>query len=712
MTVNHEIKSQLAKLLATEDLVVEHKKVNTACFNVHTRVLTLPMWEKASSVVYDMLVGHEVGHALYTSYEDWNQDFKIPKSFMNIVEDARIEKLMKRRYAGIAKTFYNGYKELNDDDFFSIFQTDLSKMNLADRANLFFKIGNYVNVPINENEEHIINMIANAETFQDVVIASTTLYEFCKIEELNKLKNISSKQNIDIDSNNSSEKQSNSEFIDFESEEKKLNESVDTDIDFENENLNIKPNDIQSEEDFVPEIKTMEAMNNAIQNLVDMNGNENHYLEIPKLNLDTVIIKNEKIHNYILDHWKNNFCINSNSFVSSDNEYLKFKNNSKKEVSYLVKEFECKKSADQYARSTTAKTGVLNTSKLHTYKFNEDLFKKISVIPDGKNHGLIFILDWSGSMSNVLIDTLKQMYNILWFCQKVNIPFEVYAFTEEWNDRPYTNSADKLVYPEEHYEKKENLLYVGKSFSLLNIFTSEVKNKTLDEQMRNIFRIAFSFNSYGMSSQCPRQLSLSSTPLNESLIALHQIIPEFKNRNKLQKTHCIVLTDGESHLLNFHVKVVRGEEKESYIGTRSLNLNCFLRNRKTGMVYKIADDYITGSKFTNLLLNDLRESFPQVNFIGIRIIPNRDAINFIRSHSNNENFLKIQSQWKKERNVIFTESGYHKYFGISSLALSNHIEFNVDEDASKSTIRNAFKKSLNSKKMNKKFLNEFIELVA
>ena len=49
MTVRHEIKSQLAKLLATEDLVVEHKKVETAQFNVHTRVLTLPMWEKAST---------------------------------------------------------------------------------------------------------------------------------------------------------------------------------------------------------------------------------------------------------------------------------------------------------------------------------------------------------------------------------------------------------------------------------------------------------------------------------------------------------------------------------------------------------------------------------------------------------------------------------------------------------------------------------------
>ena len=67
MTVKFEIKDQLAKLLATEDLVVEHKKVLTASFNVNTRVLVLPMWEKASNNVYDMLVGHEVGHALFLS---------------------------------------------------------------------------------------------------------------------------------------------------------------------------------------------------------------------------------------------------------------------------------------------------------------------------------------------------------------------------------------------------------------------------------------------------------------------------------------------------------------------------------------------------------------------------------------------------------------------------------------------------------------------
>ena len=96
-------------------------------------------------------------------------------------------------------------------------------------------------------------------------------------------------------------------------------------------------------------------------------------------------------------------------------KYLKYKKESSKGVNYLVKEFECRKSADAYSRAATSRTGVLDTKKLHTYKFNEDLFKKITVLPEGKNHGLIFILDWSGSMHFVINDTVKQLLNLLWF---------------------------------------------------------------------------------------------------------------------------------------------------------------------------------------------------------------------------------------------------------------------------------------------------------
>ena len=129
MAVQQEVKSQLAKLLATEDLVVEHKQVETAQFDVHTRVLILPLWEKASNAVYDMLVGHEVGHALFTPDQDPPEN--IPHQFLNVVEDARIEKLMKRKYMGLAKSFYSGYNELHDQDFFDLDGEDISSFNLA-----------------------------------------------------------------------------------------------------------------------------------------------------------------------------------------------------------------------------------------------------------------------------------------------------------------------------------------------------------------------------------------------------------------------------------------------------------------------------------------------------------------------------------------------------------------------------------------------------
>ena len=138
--------------------MVEHRRVETAQFNVHTRVLTLPMWERASNDVYDLLVAHEVGHALYTPDEDWRDKVNIPGQFVNIVEDVRIEKLIKRRYAGLPKTFFRGYKELTDDDFFGIADEDVNAMNLADRVNLFFKVGNFVSVEFTDDEQEIVDL--------------------------------------------------------------------------------------------------------------------------------------------------------------------------------------------------------------------------------------------------------------------------------------------------------------------------------------------------------------------------------------------------------------------------------------------------------------------------------------------------------------------------------------------------------------------------
>ena len=179
-------------------------------------------------------------------------------------------------------------------------------------------------------------------------------------------------------------------------------------------------------------------------------------------------------------------------FEESDVDYDQFKRDAQKEVNYLVKEFECKKAASAYARAATSRTGVLDTSKLHTYKFNEDIFKKITVLPDGKNHGLVFIIDWSGSMSGVLLDTIKQLYNLIWFCRKVNIPFEVYAFTNEWARREVDD--DGRWQPRDNelaYEPQEYDFRVEGNFSLMNLFSSKVRSNELEHQLKNIWRICY-----------------------------------------------------------------------------------------------------------------------------------------------------------------------------------------------------------------------------
>ena len=164
-----------------------------------------------------------------------------------------------------------------------------------------------------------------------------------------------------------------------------------------------------------------------------------------------------KIHDHIDEYFDIQKDRLNTIFDKVDSEYKEFKKSAQKEVNYLVKEFECKKAADSYARATTSRTGVLDCSKLHTYKYNEDLFRKVTTLSDGKNHGLIFVLDWSGSMSNVLQDTCKQLYNLIWFCKKVSIPFEVYAFTNEWSREYFDYKKNDYVPRQEisHYEKKK-----------------------------------------------------------------------------------------------------------------------------------------------------------------------------------------------------------------------------------------------------------------
>ena len=725
--MNIEVKGNLARLLATENLIVEHRSVETACFDINNRILTLPIWN-TSAEVYDMLVGHEVGHALYTppDYVSECKKGSLPQSYLNVVEDARIEKMMKRKFPGLARSFYSAYVELYKKDFFGIGERSFDTYTLIDRINLYFKIGIHASaiIPFNEEEKQLVEIVEKTESFEDVVEAVKKILQYTKEKESEKLANASEgaseeNQQPSQGSQGNSDYESSTEYSDeydegsdvngngSPSESKSSSEDDGEDEETPGESTN-SASTYGNNDKVTPESETDKAFNNAQRNLVAKGGTDPIYLEVPDMNLDTIVVDNKTIHDELKTHWSG---VNAKAVTNCEKKYLEFRKESQREVNYLVKEFEMRKSADRYARSSVAKTGVLNTSKLHTYKWNEDLFKKVSVVPDGKNHGLIFILDWSGSMGSVLEDTAKQLFNLLWFCKKVQIPFDVYLFTNDYGYYKQYDHYNNGVVLSEHVKNVPNTFYIAKTFNLLNIISSESKTVDLEVQLKNFWKLVYS-QGHRTSMSAPSGYYLSGTPLDESIITLHKLIPDFQKRTRCQKTNVIILTDGEAQSIS---RIVSRSALSTRIGTNSISRNCVLRNRKNGRVYEHFDDYCS-MKNTSIFIQSVKDAFPDVNIIGIRLASGTDVYRIYESFQSvmEQPYEYFQRIWRKEHSLEFKNVGYESLYIISNNSLSSTKDYmnKVTDESSSSDLKNAFSKTLKSKSVNKKMLSSFAKLIS
>ena len=225
------------------------------------------------------------------------------------------------------------------------------------------------------------------------------------------------------------------------------------------------------------------ALQDSLQNLIDENAKEWVYLTLPKVDVDQCIVPFDKIQSDLNYHFYEGERADDETRLYhlknveyAENKYIQYKRDAQKSVNYLVKQFEMKKSADNYKRTAVAKTGVIDTNSLYKYKLTDDIFKKMTITPDGKNHGLIMYLDWSGSMNDVLLDTIKQLYNLIWFCKKAGIPFRVYAFQSG------TGSYMNDHHP--GFEQKENVLSCTSDFKLLELVSSRQNARSLEKSMR------------------------------------------------------------------------------------------------------------------------------------------------------------------------------------------------------------------------------------
>ena len=729
--INQEVKGTLARLLATENLTVEHRQVSTACFDVEKRLLILPIWKTASNTVYDLLVGHEVGHALYTPNDPFGD---APQAFVNVIEDARIERMMKDTYPGLRKSFFDGYTELWNDDFFGVKHEDLETLPLIDRINLYFK-GNS-SMPFNEDEQVWVEKVSNTKTFKDVVDLANEMYGHAqKIEDAKpKVEDDELSQfdfPFDSEEGDDGEETSMNQETDTEGQgqdtqsvpqpSSKQTDTTETSDDQPVTTKSVSPiggGQIASGHDETKSI-TEEALSQALETLIDEDAKEWVYLTLPQIKLDDIIIPSEEITEGLKFHFYgqafgdkeslDNYMGNVDYAV---NHYENYKKSAQKSVNYLLKQFEMKKSAAEYKRAATSKTGVINTQSLYKYKLTDDIFKRVTVVPEGKNHGLVMYLDWSGSMNHQLLDTLKQVYNLVWFCRKAQIPFRVYGFQSGYA-YGYDTKMNPAVTP------KENSLNFDSSFKLFEFFSSKQNKRSLEESMKMVYMQAFAMNGYRLN-YC-HKYGLGGTPLAEAMMCTRKIVDLLKKTEGVTKVNVVSLTDGESNPMSYMRERKEDEgyyyEKDQYRVSsiqHSYGKVFFLRDPETGYTRKISS---SPYEVTQTMVGFLRE-VTDYNWIGIRICSKGEMNRFARSVSFDQEFIdNLDKSWKKNKfasikeKAGFTESFYIPTHGIGHGTDDLEVK-QKGEVATKAELQRAFKKHMGSKMTNKTILNAFIENIA
>jgi hypothetical protein len=769
---NRDSKSILAKLLASENLTVEHGKFNTASFDTKNRVLRLPIWKEMSGSLYDLLVLHEVGHALFTPEEglhDAKDHGKGFKSFLNVVEDARIERKIKVKFPGGRRSFITGYDDLMKRDFFGIKGMNVDELNLIDRINLHYKIGTHRTVSFSGEESVFIDRIDKANTWKEVVKICEDLYEYAKENESETDMSDHEWENVTADDEEDEDWNEDYDPSDFEessengedSEEDKSGDGAGEDVEddvTDDSKEKREASEESTEEDeteegksggsgeeggmdgkFEPESKTDSNFRNNEIELVSEEAKDYVYLNLPtKIDMKNVVVNFTDVYEEYREMYSSTTEPRYNNQVSgvemldeATKLFKDFRSKNKKIVEYLAKEFEMKKAAKEHARTATANSGILDSERLYTYKYNEHIFKKISITPDGKNHGLVMFVDWSGSMSRNMKGTIDQMMVLVMFCKRVNIPFEVYAFSDS-----YTRYKDDLDWTDNdgHILSTKTPDYgdvVINRFNLLNLFSSRMRAKELHEAYifmtatASYYSNAYRYYGEGVYFSIPDRMNLGGTPLNSTLLVSFSIMREFQRKNQVDVINSIFLTDGDSHSSNLYW-TENGTNMEHFDVRKQ---NVILRDpvSKKSILVDSKHDFRQASSFTEALVRFQRDVF-NINIVNFFLIDRMkkyemqhhlDKQRKSRGETDSipewEEVHTAMKEWRKNKYMIAPEMmGFNEQYLVQGGKALEVVEttLEVAEDATVAQMAKAFKKFSSGKLEKRKLLSRFINMVA
>jgi len=741
-----EQKSQLAKLMANENITIQHQKIQTAKFDPKNRILYLPIWKDMSGCMYDLLGGHEVGHALYTPAEGWH-DVAVDtskgrnyKSFLNVVEDARIEKKVIRKYPGLKTSFRKAYTELNVRDFFGLKGREINGLAFIERLNIFTKSQYTQPISFSQEEMALIGKIQMIETWEDTLRVTDEVYGYSKEEQFEMQKELDNDFNFEEDADGDYEE--SDDYFDDDELNEDSESSSDSDDDYDDssdsnnsEKINHNKQSVESEssvEDFDPVCETDDNFRNNETILLDNKCKEYVYLEVPKVIAANCITPAKRVQELISKHYMEDIQEGRLNYAKI-NEYVKdFRNKNDRYISLLAKEFEMRKAAKAFSKSKLSDTGDIDVNKLSSYQFDDNIFRKVMLVPKGKSHGLILLLDCSGSMSDNMPGSIEQILILSLFCRKVNIPFHVYGFTDDSNtwymDRNMVYTPPSLI---SENLVRNSFVTSNNSLNLSNVQLREylnhkMSNSEFTKALRNMILLKMSYmgNRHSRLVSRPRSESLSNTPLTQAIIVCRDIMLNFKKVNNLDLTNLVIVHDGDADSNNSYL-----DSEGKYNSYHPSYVNVILRDKKFQYEEQIIDSKMSCSTFETVL--NWFNKTTNAKVFGFYIIEGR-AKHAIERMYVNENGLtirevqntdriagydlgkKIQSKFRSEKFIVSHKKNYTSFFMIAggdNLVVDKE-EIEIEGKVTANKLKNAFMKFNRGKQVNRVLVSKFIQGIA
>lgn len=491
-----------SRIISEKGLNLQYdEKAETAFYNPETQVITIPIFNFVDEETTQMIVSHEIAHAKFSLYSqeeliEYSNKFQ---DLFNVVEDAYVERMMKMEFKGLQEVFKNGYKKLIKEGIFEVDGNELATYNLIERLAIYSKASHLFDVPFFGKENEFAYRITCLKSNEEVVQLCQDILDYIN-------QNDGRHESPKFSQDEESQKASSQEIEDVENEFQEGSSSQP-----------LNQENVQSEEssegDEEEESDSEEAEENELINSIQrkFEANIETYGSEKKREMlfgyDT-LVEVEQL------NWKEVFDLSSLP-VGKYYYKSKYAKNTIGMVKTLAKYadtlFKQKQSAYEMRNTRHKETGKLDMRKLAKYKTSMQIFRNVQILPEGKSHGIVMCIDFSGSMADRIGTVILQSAVLAEFCNMNKIPFEILGFgLSVENGRKMNYSTVVKVCNSQNYDL-EALLYWG--------------------EMKNFHR----FN------KC--YFRMVGTPTAEALILASDSLMQMK-RMGIEKTCLFVITDG------------------------------------------------------------------------------------------------------------------------------------------------------------------------